>query len=934
MNILVLKRFNNYFNRKVKIYSELSEYESASQSYRHIPNINFNPNDGVRTELILGVGLVDGFFDFEKTNTADYLICYTTETPEESGASPINTIESRWFITEVKRTRSGQFLVQLKRDSIADNFNNLLSCPAYIKKGIVGDTSPYIVNNEGINVNQIKSDSVPLKDRSSSAWLVGYMAKNFGIANTVSVQVNKTTKPYITIEDLAEELGVDSADLSAALTTSQNNPSFFINDNIELVGWVNMADGSALEWKLIAGSQNNLESITYNKFNSAWHNNTADCFAKEKDADYWSRLHFDGFSTYWKNAITPSISQIKSGWKTFTNHPMFTRSMYDTLKRYADRGTLIYKAGVYYNINIGKILGPTNTDYPVGAVSAPFDTICSKFVNDWNTAHASSYWKLQIINNHAGNIFINYNELTVNLYLTEASVDNISYTMSSARNACADQPFDMFAIPYDGIPVKNGATYLEGIGTQAQELSVKLAQKIVQNETTYQIYDLQLLPYCPIPEICTNGMIDITNLTATKDYDYITQTGEYVVRDESSGSMTGNEFAPGMYEGEYYVNTGIPVADIVDIGYSIDDSPYQVSPVKTEGTSDGKKTIKISCLINDFHDAEHIDVTVWWTYKTTGTMNKSVVIYPKKASFDVTINQTLSLKDEMKIEANCNNYRLVSPNYQGSFDFNVAKNGGSVNSFIAKCTYKPYTPYIRVAPEFKWLYSTNYDKEARGLICGGDFSISIINDKWEEFQLQNKNYQNIFNREIQSMDVNQYVQRMQHYISGGLGVATGGVTGAAGGARTGAAAGPYGAVAGAIIGGVLGTAGSGIGYGYDSQLMEKQLIEQRQFTIDKYNLQLGNIQALPYTLTKVGAFDKDSMIFPFLEYYTCTDEEKEALRMKITYEGMTLGIVDRLGNYLLNPGYIQADLIRNEEIMEDSHQLDDIYIELSKGVYL
>ena len=61
--------------------------------------------------------------------------------------------------------------------------------------------------------------------------------------------------------------------------------------------------------------------------------------------------------------------------------------------------------------------------------------------------------------------------------------------------------------------------------------------------------------------------------------------------------------------------------------------------------------------------------------------------------------------------------------------------------------------------------------------------------------------------------------------------------------------------------------------------------------------------------------------------------EKEALKMKIQYEGMTVGIVDVLGNYM-SGGYVQADLIRNEAIIEDSHQLDDVYIELTKGVYM
>ena len=143
------------------------------------------------------------------------------------------------------------------------------------------------------------------------------------------------------------------------------------------------------------------------------------------------------------------------------------------------------------------------------------------------------------------------------------------------------------------------------------------------------------------------------------------------------------------------------------------------------------------------------------------------------------------------------------------------------------------------------------------------------------------------------------------------------------------AGGIYGAIAGAGVGSIA----SGIGYAMDNRLMEQGMTEQRQFAVDKFNMQLENIQALPYTLTKVGAFNINSKVFPFLEYYTCKEQEKEALRMKIKYEGMTIGIVDYLGQYM-NKGYLQADLIRNDEIIDDAHLLDDIYIELTKGVYL
>lgn len=54
MNILLLRGFNNYFNRTVKKYSTLADYMSNSAAYLALTSINFNPNDGVATELVIG----------------------------------------------------------------------------------------------------------------------------------------------------------------------------------------------------------------------------------------------------------------------------------------------------------------------------------------------------------------------------------------------------------------------------------------------------------------------------------------------------------------------------------------------------------------------------------------------------------------------------------------------------------------------------------------------------------------------------------------------------------------------------------------------------------------------------------------------------------------------------------------------------------------
>ena len=947
MNLLVLKKFNNYFNRKIIKYSSTADYIAAAAAYSIVSNFNFNPNDAVRTTVVLGKGDLAGFFDFEKTNTADYLVCYTTTTENNVTTE---AIDSRWFITEVVRTRAGQYEISLKRDSIADNLSSLYQAPAFIKKGTVSDENPLIVNSEGVSVNQIKNDEILLKDNTGSAWIVGYMAKN-APSTAISTQIPTADVTAETIESIAAELGISAQVLDGVLTEATDNQSYFVNDNIEMVGWVNYVDSSDTEYRIIAGSSDGLNSIGYGKFAIKRHSTTSDCFCKTVDNPTFPDASETsiGSTTYdsaselkladiWKNAVNTYRAQIKSNWQSYTTHPLLTRAVYNKLNNLKDNNILIYKLGKYYKINVNTVTGPTNTGqtYSAAQAATPMSSICSKVISDWNAwADAQGQWyanygwhcypHLEL--RTGGKIFLNYNEIVASFYLEEvtdlSNVPGINVAMSTTRKVLYDQPYDMFAIPFNNTTIVNGNDSYEVIGDYAQ----KIAMALVKELTSANVYDVQLLPYCPIPNIAGSGYLNITGLTSGTDYDFITQTGT-TAQAYADVDGVGNEYAPGQYEAEFYIDTGVAQADYINCDYEIiDDGGTGItSLVKSTSVVGGTVRINYSCQINSFDVASHMTVRIWWTYTSHDPIVKSIVIYPSSNSFSVNINQNLVLKDSMKIESQCNNYRLVSPNYQGSFDFNVAKNGGTVNGFIAECTYKPYTPYIKVTPNFAWLYGTNFG-DARGLICGGDFSIGIMNSAWEQYQLQNKNYQNIFNREIQSLDIAQSIQRQQQYTTGFIkqfsDSAAGGV---AGGIATGS---PWGIAIGATVAGGMSTTG----YVIDNQMMERQLIDQRQLQLDKFHMQLGNIQALPYTLTKVGAFTINSKIWPFLEYYTCTAEEKTALQNKIYYEGMTIGIVDTLGNYLQG-GYVQADLIRNDDITDDAHLLEDIYIELSKGVYM
>ena len=54
MTILLLRGYNNYFNRIKKSESSISDYKTASTSYLEYANVNFDYQDGILTSIVVG----------------------------------------------------------------------------------------------------------------------------------------------------------------------------------------------------------------------------------------------------------------------------------------------------------------------------------------------------------------------------------------------------------------------------------------------------------------------------------------------------------------------------------------------------------------------------------------------------------------------------------------------------------------------------------------------------------------------------------------------------------------------------------------------------------------------------------------------------------------------------------------------------------------
>ena len=310
------------------------------------------------------------------------------------------------------------------------------------------------------------------------------------------------------------------------------------------------------------------------------------------------------------------------------------------------------------------------------------------------------------------------------------------------------------------------------------------------------------------------------------------------------------------------------------------------------------------------------------------------MLFPLSCSASFVINEAVRADDYIestiedgpirnKILNETQRFRLCSPNYGSAFDLSVMKNGGSVDSWRVDFTYRPVSPYIHVGPMFSGLYGL-FNDDARGLILLGDFSIDAISNEWITYQIQNKNYQNIFNTQIKTMDQLHELELMQKGLTTGAGSL---VSGVMSGAKTGNAA--IGVGAAAL------TATAGI---FDIAMNQERFNVNRRQTLEIFSYQLGNIKALPNTLTKISAYNVNNKYFPLVEVYGATSQEIKAFKDFLELRGFAVGacgdLFDFVNYYTAQRPFIKARIIRMDDFRGDSHMAEEIYKEIEEGVYL
>lgn len=885
-SVVLLENFNNYFNRKIKLLSNINDYID-NYGYDAFIETNFNPNDDVSAEIV---------FNFDKINIdPDYLVvCENCESVEDVEPE----IVSRWFVLESTRTRNGQYHLKLRRDVIADYFNELRTAPIFVQKAWVKESDPFIFNSEGMNFNQIKVGERLLKDQTQSPWIVAYITR--GTSKQIDIPLNENISSYITIADISNATGISQATLTAMLNT---DGSLSQTHNVYSNG----------KLRFSAKNDPNPNPQQQNGFNIVLACNDNFDFKKESKIQFGqstdfvystSNLRWDIFNSKIDEALANLInnlnnrkSLILSDLSTLVNEEIIYPQQLVAFNEVVSQ-RLLYYNGQYHYIDIVPVGNKMNSQATTnwGTYGNIRDAFTSSLVSDVSLG--------------TGNIKYNFTRQAYAIQLTAISYNVASITLSSSRNPLLNREYDMVCMPYNDMPLYATAQ------NRTENFTISESDWD-RSDQLFRYYSKRFTYLNDVGSVICEGAyrIDIDGGEVIINFrrgidNPITTPISYTATIELLETLSARS------QGDVCRRLG------AQLGLALGQNCYDVQLLPYCPLT--QSVYKNGVILDNLVQSKDFD----YVYDSNSDV-VGVVFYCTYDSFQVNINERIETEEEsLKIENECHSYRLVSPNYQGIFDFSVAKNGGSVPSFTAFCTYKPYTPYIKVAPFFMNLYGAEYG-DNRGLICGGDFSISRVDDAWVQYQLNNKNYQNIFNRDIQNLDFQQSIEmRLQV-----LGASVGAITGAGQGASTGflASGSPYGAIAGAVLGG----SASAVGGIIDTNILAQQQREARNYAIDKYNYQLGNIKALPHTLTKVSAWDINSKIFPFVEFYSCTDEEKEALKLKLQYESMTTMRIGTINEFITSEEhYFKGELIRCEDIASETHLIMAIYEELLKGVYI
>ena len=884
-NIYLLS-YNNYYNRQVKKeFTTIAQYINAGyQVGLDILNHNFEFKDGINSELIVNQAFVEG--------EPDYVLIAERNVDGTDGDF------SRWFIIDSDKIRGNQYKFTVRRDIAVDHNNLLLNSTYFIERGWVNNSSDLIFNDEGQKYSQIKKSQLELRDETYGPWIIGYIPRKVnGEPGTSGYSnVDRTIKGVataatedITVADITQESWYQYTTNYVASDTDIALPYALLSFiPVECTGGTSNIYGRYFyEIDLVNRRATNdpLTKPPYgNRPNNVAYPYLGDLYPEDK----------------WANPATGFFMKMDA-----------TQSQFNTYK--SNLGWYITnQLNAYNGIQVNG--------------NVYLNTWCSNMSNN-----ALAY--AQMMNQLKADLPVNLDNATVDYINNNLKGKSIKDTATGKKYTILVEEVEEFEKLEISSSLNTRIRFLmpSGGSTQFGTTTKTVEDSTVKNnnlQVTYHVkkYKIKLQEaygvQTTLPKDDTSNANFRQHLEdAPYDMFAIPYSDRLVIKTGANTTLIPNIKA-GMAIANGFVTT---LGDAMV--YDIQVLPY--CPVRQFIKSDGSFDITAanSTQIQPIVDSANTDTVLNYVFYCSSSQMENIKLLNK----DDNLNPYSITIENYKESVNLDMYRLCSPNFASIFEFSPAKNDG-VEYFEFSASYKPYNPYIKIKPHFNRLYGTN-DRDARGLILQGDFSIPTMSSAWANYELQNKNYLNTFNREIQSLELQNEVGQMEDVWKAIAGTFQGAASGAVAG---GMAGGAYGAVAGAVVGGVTSAISGGVDI-YNNARLRNDAIDKAK-DLFRYNLQ--NIKALPYSIRNVGCLTADNVLVPLLEYYSASDEEKDAFNKKMQYYGMSINKVGKIIDFInaseetFIKGYLLRLLPTAEAEEADNHLAEELSMEVQKGLYI
>ena len=514
---LLLLHYNNYFNRIIKKENTIADYKAADADYKEVSNINFNPGDGVNTSLVLGLGQNGSLFDGEEF---DYLVAYEV-------VDNTNVINSRWFIIEQDRERAGQFELTLKRDVLVDNYADVVNSPIFLEKGFINDSNdPLLYNSESMNLNQIKQLEIPLKDETESGWVVGYIPSD--AFPKVEPQYDRVEKKVTT--PMEADFEIDNINDWSYWQYCLSNPNYKLMADsagkrkvtVKIRSEDRHADYRSFRVDMVTANYtfypNSTDAGTYSQQNSGYIKTSATLEYPQWYQDY-------GPVTFKQGTINAGICnnifdpvRNNSAFNTALNTILGTGiNIGDTsaLRRLQDKIILDATTNKYYRISVISI----SESNPITVTSS---------TTGGQAALTALKNAMYYPNGAGGSLQGEYTTFTASNSSTSYAIqltnigDSFYVDLNSDRAHLNDAPYDMFCIPFsDTLKLKFDSTEF----TCSKNVALSMATEIARDLGSGNVYDVQLLPYCPNRTLVVNSgsPSSVLNLASVK-YDLIKES--------------------------------------------------------------------------------------------------------------------------------------------------------------------------------------------------------------------------------------------------------------------------------------------------------------------------------------------------------------------------------------------------------------------------